>query len=60
MTRKKLAHSPLVIAPSNLLMAILACWYDANSIVAVPVDRPERSYWSGVRRCVELEKAGQR
>lgn len=36
--------SPLVMAPSNLLMAILACWYEANSIVASPFDLPEKSY----------------
>lgn len=37
---------PLVMAPSNLLMASLAKAGVAYSTVAMPVDRPERSYWS--------------
>lgn len=39
------SDAPLVMAPSNLLMASLACCADANSMVAVPVERPERSYY---------------
>jgi hypothetical protein len=42
-------NSPLVMAPSNLLIAIFASWTEEYSIVASPVERPDTSYCTGER-----------